>query len=111
MAALLAAAALLLAAACGGEREPVTVPLSRLVAERESYEGRRVETRGTVEAFGEEGATRHYVVADARANRVQLLPEDAVAEHVGREVIVVGEFGFDEQSGRFIWVERIRTAG
>lgn len=111
MAALLAATALVLAAACGGERELVTVSLSRLVADQGSYEGRRVETRGRVEAFGEEAAARHYVVEDARANRVQLLPEDAAAEYLGREVIVVGEFGFDERRGRFVRVDRIRAAG
>lgn len=110
MAALLAATALLLAAACEREQGLVTVSLSRLVADQGSYERRRVETRGRVEAFGE-GAARHYVVEDARANRVQLLPEDAAAKYLGREVIVVGEFGFDEGMGRFIRVDRILAAG
>lgn len=83
------------------------MPLSRLVAEQESYEGTNVETRGTVRLIDEETAHRHYVVEDARANRVQLFPESMAAEYVGREVVVRGEFGFDETSGRFIRIEHM----
>ncbi len=104
---LLAAAVVLLAGACRGQQEPITVPLSDLVAEQESYEGTKVETRGTVRVLDEETANRHYVLEDARANRVQLVPESMAAEYVGGEVVVRGEFGFDETSGRFIRIQRI----
>lgn len=106
----MAAVVVPLAGACGSEQGPVTVPLSQLVAEQESYEGTKVETRGTVRVLDEETAVRHYVVEDVRANRVQVVPESVAAEHVGREVIVSGEFGFDETSGRFIRIERIGSA-
>lgn len=104
----LAATALLLAGACRQDREPVAVPLARLVSEHEAYEGKEVETRGTVRAFGEDPATRHYVVEDARANRVQLVPDRVAGGYVGREVVVAGEFGFDERRGRFIRIDRMR---
>lgn len=111
LAPLLLTAPILVAGACGGEQELVTVPLSRLVGEQESYEGREVETRGTVRVFGEEAATGHYVVEDARANRVQVVPGSVAAKYVGREVIVAGEFDFDDTRGRFIRMGRIRSAG
>lgn len=104
----LAAAVVLLAGACRPEREPVAVPLARLVSEQESYEGQAVETRGTVRAFGDDPATHHYVLEDARANRVQLIPDRAARRYLGREVLVAGEFGFDETRGRFISVDRIK---
>jgi hypothetical protein len=104
----LAATVLLLAGACRPGREPLAVPLARLVSEQESYEGQEVETRGTVRAFGEDPATRHYVLEDARANRVQLIPDRAARGYVGREVLVAGEFGFDDTRGRFISIDRIR---
>ncbi|MGH2554428.1 MAG: hypothetical protein ACRDHO_01760 [Actinomycetota bacterium] len=103
----LATTALFLAGACTQDREPVAVPLARLVSEQESFEGKDVETRGTVRAFGEDPATRHYVVEDARANRVQLVPDRVADGYVGREVMVAGEFGFDERRGRFIRIDRI----
>lgn len=103
----LVSVALLLAGACTQDREPIAVPLARLVSAQESYEGRMVETRGTVQAFGEVSA-RHYVVEDGRANRVQLLPGRVAGGYVGREVMVAGEFGFHERRGRFIRIDRIR---
>lgn len=104
----LAATALLLAGACRQDREAVAVPLARLVSEQESFEGKNVETRGTVRAFGQDPATRHYVVEDGRANRVQLVPGQVAGVYVGREVVVAGEFGFHERRGRFIRIDRIR---
>lgn len=101
---------LILAGACRPEREALAVPLARLESEQELYEGQEVETRGTVRAFGEDDpATHHYVLEDARANRVQLIPDRAARGYVGREVLVAGEFGFDETRGRFISIDRIRT--
>jgi hypothetical protein len=106
----LAATALLLVGACTQEMEPEAVPLARLVSEQESYEGEEVETRGTVRSFGEGPATRHYVVEDPQANRIQLIPGRLAEGFVGREVMVVGEFGFDASRGRFIRVDHIRPA-
>ncbi len=107
--AVAAAAAGLHTNACGpSESEPRVVRLVELVAEQESYEGSYVRTRGTVRAFGDAPAELHHVVEDARANRVQLLPGSAAQGYVGREVIVVGRFGFDEAIGRFIRIETIR---
>jgi hypothetical protein len=84
-------------------------PPSRLVAEQERYEGSNVRTRGTVEAFGEDADAFHHVIEDDRSSRVQLLPNEGAKQFVGREVVVVGKFGFDEQNGRFIRVEGIET--
>jgi hypothetical protein len=102
------AAASLQTSACGpSESEPRVVRLVELVAEQESYEGSYVQIRGTVRAFGDAPAERHYVVEDTRANRVQLLPGSAAQGHVGHEVIVVGRFDFDEAIGRSIRIETI----
>lgn len=101
------AAVAIAVAGCGGGRGPVDVSLAQLVAEEEAYLGRLVRTRGVIRAFGEDPATRHYVVEDERANRVQILPDAAAAEFEGRRVVVEGVFGFDQRSGRFIRAQRI----
>jgi hypothetical protein len=107
---LLAAAvtASLITGACGpADGEPRDVPLEALVAEQRSFDGARVRTRGAVRAFGDDSAI-HQVIQDRRSNRVQLLPDAVARRYVGHMVIVVGTFGFDEESGRFIRVEAIR---
>ncbi len=110
--ATVAAATALLVSACGsGAREAVTVPLIELVTEQDRYEGSDVRTRGRVETFGDDPDVVHYVIEDDRSNRVQLLPTDVAKRFVGREVIVVGRFGFDDQRGRFIRVESIEGVG
>lgn len=87
------------------------VSLANLVAEEEAYVGRDVRTRGVIRAFGEDPGTRHYVVEDERANRVQILPGTAAARFEGRRVVVEGQFGFDQSSGRFIRARRIEPLG
>jgi hypothetical protein len=110
--AMLWAVTALLISACGsGAQEPVAVPLIELVADQERYEGSDVRTRGTVEVFGDDPDALHYVIEDDRANRVQLLPNEGAKQFVGREVIVVGRFGFDDQAGRFIEIEGIEPRG
>lgn len=84
------------------------VRLVELVAQQEAHEGWYVQTRGTVRAYGDAPAERHYVVEDARANRVQLLPGSAAEGYVGHEVIVVGRFDFDDAIGRYLRIETIR---
>lgn len=103
-------AAVLPVAACGmGGDGPKTLSPAELSFAQEDYAGRLVATAGVVRRFGaDQGATRlHLVLEDERQNRVEL--EGGGAErYVGRRVVVVGRFRFQEGSGRWIEVERIR---
>lgn len=107
----LAAVALAAAAvACGGPR---TVSLEALTWDTDRYAGSEVTTSGVVVEFTtDDGATqRHYVIQDADANRVQLVPGEAAEPHVGQTVEVTGSFDFDPDRGRLLEVETIAPAG
>jgi hypothetical protein len=103
--------AALTAGACG-DGEPREATLEQLTWETDAYVDRDVEVTGIVREFGEaEGATvHHYVIEDARHNRVQLLPNEAAAPHVGNEVTVVGRFEFSDTEGRRLHVDTVRPA-
>jgi len=98
-----------LAAVACGPRAP-EVPLARLVAAGRSYEGRSIETEGTVCAFTDSGGT-YWVLEDENANRVGLRPSREASPFVGRRVRVTGRYGVDPRAGRFIHTTRIMPDG
>jgi hypothetical protein len=84
------------------------VSLAELSARQGAYEGRVVETEGTVRAFDDaEAGHRYYVIEDAEAHRVGIRPADVAAPHLSRQVRLSGTFGVDPREGRFIVVARI----
>jgi hypothetical protein len=95
-----------LAAGCGGEGSHT---IASLVAQEDALDGEHVEVTGVVQRLGEaEGSTVvHYVLQDPDANRVKLLPDEAVAGYVSRVVRVEGRFSFSETTGRVLHVEEI----
>jgi hypothetical protein len=106
---LVAACLAVTLSACGTP----TVSLSELALEAEQYDGHDVVAHGVVQEFGAaDGATeRHFVIQDAEATRVRLLPDEAAEPHVGSAVTVTGEFEFDPERGRLLHVEDIERAG
>lgn len=104
-------AALPLVAACG-LLGPERVTLAELARDAERYDDREVSTTGMVREFDEDDGAleRHFVIEDARANRVLLEPDDAAAPHVGEAVRVVGRFTFDPETGRALEVDVIERA-
>lgn len=99
-----------LVAACGGPR---TASLADLTWEMEDYHGDEVRTSGVVIGFDEsDGALEeHYVIQDADANRVKLLPAEVAQPFAGRTVTVSGAFEYDPERGRLLHIETIEPAG
>ncbi len=88
---------------------PDVVPLEDLAVEMQEYDGEEVTTHGVVAEFDEDDGAleHHYVIQDGDANRVQLVPDDAAAPHVGDMTEVVGTFEFDPDRGRLLHIESI----
>ncbi len=111
-AALVVSLGLVLVGACGsdGSRGPAEgVSLARLSAHQADLAGLRVTTTGTVRRFGH-GPQVHYVIEDAAQHRVGIEPASLVADRIGLEVTVTGEFVFDETTGRRIEADSVRPA-
>jgi hypothetical protein len=105
-----AAAAFLILSACGGE--PADVPLVRLAAEQEAYDGRTVSTEGRVVPIEDPPAGEPYfVLEDHAGNRVHLLPDATARPYVGESVTVTGAFRFDPNAGRQLEIETIESSG
>jgi len=95
--ALLAALALV---GCGrGAGEPVQLQLADLARFAEDYDGRRVQTTGTVRSHPD---PEHYWIEDDALNRVSVEPQSSIASHVGERVRVSGQFRFSRDEGRAI---------
>lgn len=94
----------LLAGCAGGPDDPSSVTLAELVAEQDRYDGQLVETEGTVRTYDR---PRHYWIEDEAVNRVELVPAEAAADHVGARVRVEGRFTFRDDEGRRITVEQL----
>lgn len=108
----LALAVLVPGAACGrGSNAPTAVSLAQLAANEVSYDGRYVQTQGTVRQFRDPDGSAYNVVEDGQANRVELVPASTGSAYVGRQVTVLGTFHFDDQHGRSIAVERLSPLG
>lgn len=101
-----AASLAVLVAGCGGTP---AVSLEDLTFNTDEYVGQEVVAHGVVTEFGDEDSEygRYYVLQDADANRVQLLPPEAAEPHAGSTVEVVGEFDFDPERGRMLHVDTI----
>ncbi|WP_192034615.1 hypothetical protein [Halomonas sp. YLGW01] len=95
---------LLALAGCGGADEVMPVPLPVLAAEPAAYDGKRVATSGVVRSFA---PPRHYWIEDQDLHRVEIVPPERVAAHLGREVSVVGRFRFTPDAGRRLEVEAL----
>lgn len=98
-----------LLAGCGsGQDEPVPVTLAELAAQQERYDGMVVLTEGVVRTFE---PPRHYWIEDPGVNRVELVPPEVAAPHVGQVVRVRGRFTFRDDQGRRITVEELEVVG
>lgn len=94
-------------AACGG---PATadVPLARIAAEQDVYDGQVLSTSGTVVPIADvPGRDPYFVLEDADGNRVRLLPDDAARPYEGESVAVTGTFDFRPDAGRQLRVDTI----
>lgn len=102
---LLLSGLLLVQAGCvQGDGEPAVVTLAQLAAASDSFDGELVSTRGVINMHDD---PRHYWIEDDEFNRVQLLPKDTAAPHVGAEVRVIGRFSASLDDGRRIDLDRI----
>lgn len=100
---LLAVAAL---AACGEERVS-EVTLEQLSGAPAAFDGERVRTRGTVQAFDD---PEHYWIETTPRNRLAIRPGSAVAGHVGDSVVVVGRFTWHPEAGRRLELHSVVVA-
>lgn len=83
------------------------MPLAQLVERPGEHDGRAVVTEGVVQSFDE---PLHHWVEDGSQHRVEVIPRQQVAPHVGDRVRVEGRFtaaGGDR--GRHIEVERLEV--
>ena len=94
----------LLAGCAAGPDAPSPVTLADLVVEQDRYDGQMVVTEGTVRTYDR---PRHYWIEDDAVNRVELVPPEAAADHVGARVRVRGPFTFRDDEGRRITVEQL----
>ena len=87
---------------------PAEVPLTLLVAEQETYDGRTVRTNGTVAAIRDyDAGGPYFVLEDVAQNRVRLVPDETAAAHEGETVAVTGVFRFQPDSGRELQIDDI----
>lgn len=82
------------------------VSLAELAASQQYWDGHNVRVRGTVRGFDD---PRHYWLEDALINRVGLLPPEAIAPHLGREVTIVGRYTYARDRGRRITISSIES--
>jgi len=86
--------------------QPVPVALAELVADQELHDGQYVVTDGTVRPYEQ---PRHYWIEDPTLNRVELVPPEVAADHVGAYVQVEGHFTFRDDEGRRIEVDGLEV--
>ncbi|HKK23731.1 MAG TPA: hypothetical protein VJ947_08600 [Pseudohaliea sp.] len=92
---------LIAVAACSG-RQAVEVPLARLVAQQDAYNGRTVVAVGTLRSHPDPA---HYWIEDDRYNRVEVAYGDNLAPYLGQRLAVRGLFRYSPDEGRRIDVE------
>ncbi len=78
------------------------VDLDVLVAQQESFDGRRVTTAGVLREFDD---PHHVWIEDEALHRVELRPSAAFAGRAGEAVEVTGRFSFAADRGRRIEVD------
>lgn len=92
---------------CGSDAGgPMQLQLADLVRFAEQYEGKRVQTTGTVRSHPD---PEHYWIEDDDLNRVSVEPQSAIASHVGERVRVTGRFRFSREEGRAIEAAEVRV--
>lgn len=91
----------------GCAEDAVPVPLDVLVAQQDSFDGRRVRTTGTLREFDD---PHHVWIEDAGLNRIELRPSERFEGQTGQVVEVVGRFSYASDRGRRIEVESVLPA-
>lgn len=97
----------LVPALLGCAEDAIPVPLDVLLAQQDSFEGRRIRTTGVLREFED---PHHVWIEDAGLNRVELRPPERLEGHVGQVVEVVGRFSYAPDRGRRIEVEAVLPA-
>ncbi len=84
--------------------ELLTPSLEELVWESESFEGKPVRVTGTVRAFATGTPGEHFVVEDAKQNRVEIfgVPRETLRSLTDGELTIEGVFDFEDGVGRYI---------
>lgn len=95
--------ALTLACVCciACDTDPQEVSIAQLARQQRDYDGRVVLTLGVLRSHD---SPRHYWIADAADNRVELLSRDDLSPHTGRTLTVQGRFRYTADLGRRIEV-------
>ncbi|WP_227368102.1 hypothetical protein [Halomonas sp. M20] len=88
------------------EDKPAEVPLSILASQPAAYKDKRVATQGVVRTFE---APRHYWIEDDGLNRVEVFPQERIAPYLGEQVRIVGQFQYEQNTGRKLEAQRIET--
>jgi hypothetical protein len=103
-----ASLALVVLVGCGTSTQdgPTAVELAELAGDQEGFHGEVVVTEGVVRSFDD---PLHYWIEDADVNRVELVPEELVEDHVGDEVRVTGRFTFRDDEGRRIEIDEFEV--
>ena len=101
----LLSALLLGAAGCGGGR---TISLATLAAKQQAYNGKRVETSGTVRRERDADGATYYVLGDAAGDLVGLRPPGEARRYAGDPVVVTGVFRIVPGFGRALRISSIR---
>lgn len=92
---------LMLMSGCA-EDAAIPVDLDVLVAQQESFDGRRVTTRGVLREFDD---PQHVWIENEALHRVELRPTDTFAGRAGESVEITGRFSYAPDRGRRIEVD------
>lgn len=104
-------AVVLLGSACVSARYgPVTVSLAQLATNERAYDGRDVQTQGTIRQIQDPDGAVYDVIEDNGPNRVEVNPASAAGPYVNQPA-VIGTFHYDDQQGRWISVDHIGPPG
>jgi hypothetical protein len=84
--------------------EVLTPSLEALVWQTESFEGEVVRVTGTLRAFAVGTPGEHFVLEDAKQNRVEIfgVPRSTLHELTDGSMTIEGEFHFEDGVGRYI---------
>lgn len=83
------------------DNDPQALSIAQLARQQRDYDGRVVLTVGVLRSHD---SPRHYWIADAADNRVELLSKEDLSPHTGRALTVQGRFRYAADRGRRIEV-------
>jgi hypothetical protein len=91
--------------------EVLSPSLEALVWQTESFEGESVRVTGTVRVFAIGTPGEHFVLEDAKQNRVEIfgVPRSALHELSDKSMTIEGVFHFKDGVGRYIDVTEWST--